>query len=387
MSMLSSHSLELKNSLAAHNFKGPFLRRDLIKQTLIRNHAEFRITKSAWKKYEKQLFAFPPIIDLKQQEIDLLRDFALLKSQRQIQLVANDIHSVKNGGASLYRDSSAKSRENQEITAEDAIRTPSIFYTANLISRNCNKEFSTFGSRGLSEYLEEGNIDVLSYVQNYIESNEKTPHVLDVGACGAQMLFELKQKLGDKVLTSALSPFDEPRLYTDFSYIKFAEYLPRAFSRSFDLIFSHRALEYAVFPDLALKNITECLAPAGVAVVQWRSGRAFMFINDLAMRFCSLENYQCKDLLDNYFLEWLGHFTKSRNDLRSKRTDLNPTRFEELDSMAASIDKADYLQALSFAKAVMRLEADPQFICRVTNSEANLGGYRIPAELEIRRVR
>lgn len=130
------------------------------------------------------------------------------------------------------------------------------------------------GSRDLRDYKSEGGIDVLGLAKKAYARKGSTIQFLDVGSATARAVSQLKKRMGEKVETHALTPIDEPRAKgVDVYHQVVAEYLPASFRGRFDLIVSHRALEYALFPDLALRNISQALALGGQAELQWRGGR------------------------------------------------------------------------------------------------------------------
>lgn len=132
------------------------------------------------------------------------------------------------------------------------------------------------GSRGLRIYKNEGGIDVLSLVKKAYAKKGSKIQFLDVGSATARAVSQLKKRMGEKVETHALTPLDEPRAKgVDVYHQVVAEYLPASFRRKFDVIVSHRALEYTLFPDIALRNISQSLAPGGQAHLQWRGGRVY----------------------------------------------------------------------------------------------------------------
>jgi SAM-dependent methyltransferase len=370
-------------TLAALDFKGPSLRRHLIKGILVRDLPSFQMTDSIWRKQERQLFSFEPMQHLTKLELQLLKDFARLKSEIFLSSLYQSLSKASRGTATLC--SSDDSGGYSNISVESVLRNSRSFYSTRCREPLSNSTITSYGSRSLDEYLSDGDIDVLSFVRTFAEKAGIKPKVLDVGSCGAQMLFDLKQALNGNVTTFALSPFDEPRLPTDFSFLKFAEYLPESFRGNFDLIFSHSALEYTVFQDLALENIAECLAVDGIAVLEWRAARAFFNAESMVDRFCNLENYQVGKIVDERLIDWLTAFTYTRNQKCGKETTIDHSCFESLDTSPPSIRKAHCLQALAFAKAVMALEDSHEFTCSVSDSERFLGGYRFPSKLEIRR--
>jgi SAM-dependent methyltransferase len=129
------------------------------------------------------------------------------------------------------------------------------------------------GSRGLQGYASESKFDVLKNANELFEKKGKPIRVLDVGSNRGDMLCELKAIMGDKVETHALSLLDEPHLASDYYHMLTAERMPAEFGGYFDLVVSHRTLEYVVFAHRALENIAKSLAAGGRALVEWSDHR------------------------------------------------------------------------------------------------------------------
>ena len=128
--------------------------------------------------------------------------------------------------------------------------------------------FSGYCTGNLENYMaEDGSaIPVLKLAHELCAKNSRPIRVLDVGANGAQMLYDLKRLMGHKVETHALAPFDEPHHKVDQYHMLIAERMPSEFRESFDFVVTRATLMHATLAHRALENIAETLAPGGIAI-------------------------------------------------------------------------------------------------------------------------
>ncbi len=129
-----------------------------------------------------------------------------------------------------------------------------------------------YGARGAKGYaMESLGFNPVDLARKAVRRKKGPIRLLDVGSQDSRALFDIKKALGKKVETHALSPTDVPRFPSDAYHFLAAEHLPTEFREKFDLIISNRALEYSIFPHLAIQNIALALAPQGRAFLQWRT--------------------------------------------------------------------------------------------------------------------
>ncbi len=89
--------------------------------------------------------------------------------------------------------------------------------------------------------------------------------MLDVGGAMGGALWEAQQ-IDPAIVTYNLTPHEEPaRWPTNHFRLSGAETMPAVWREQMDLIVSSWALLYCVYPDIALRNCVEALAPGGVA--------------------------------------------------------------------------------------------------------------------------
>lgn len=111
-------------------------------------------------------------------------------------------------------------------------------------------------------------MDIPRAAESLFAQTGKPVQVLDIGSNTAEMLFELKLLMGNRVHVHALGPFDEPHKEVDFYHMLTAERLPSSFREKFNLIVSNASLHFALLCHRALESIAESLAPGGVAFVR-----------------------------------------------------------------------------------------------------------------------
>ena len=165
--------------------------------------------------------------------------------------------------------------------------------------------FSEYCTCNLESYmaLDGSAIPVLKLAHELLEKNNRPIRVLDVGANGAQMLYDLKRLLGHKVETHALAPFDEPHHKVDQYHMLIAERMPSEFRESFDLVVTRATLMHAILAHRALENIAETLAPGGIAIAMLSDDSPVH--DDVQGWEASLEGYCEKMTLD--VEKYIGH--------------------------------------------------------------------------------
>ncbi len=123
-------------------------------------------------------------------------------------------------------------------------------------------------SGGILEYSL-SRIDITKAISEIRKKTKNQIRVLDIGSGTARMLAELKEKYRKEIETHSLDLSFEPQYPTDRKHFLMAEYMPEEFRNKFHLIVSKDALKYSIFPNIALKNICQALAPNGIAIINY----------------------------------------------------------------------------------------------------------------------
>jgi SAM-dependent methyltransferase len=156
-----------------------------------------------------------------------------------------------------------------------------------------------------------------------------------------------------------------------------AEFLPREFKGKFDLIVSHIALEYAVLPNLALKNISQSLSPGGKAYVDWRAGRrdSREMHSPLAKFFASYKksvpSNEAKELVRWGMSHW-------------GREQVTPEQAEKAIKEGFEQYKVDAGQTMAWCNQLASLQKDPKLTIKILYTMPSPFGY-IPAGLSIEK--
>jgi SAM-dependent methyltransferase len=239
--------------------------------------ARVKADKRVAERASKHLFDFAPLVSMSHKDKDVLRAYMKKCVSEAYSRYVRVTNRLLSGDTKIVP--SLFSRNGKCPTRDETIGLLSGGPVNYLVSyRSGTGAFCTeyagsmlrgYGSRGLQEY----NMNVLQHARELHARKGKTIRVLDVGSADAQMLHELKEKMGNRVETHALNPFDEPRFEVDYYHMLAAEYMPAEFRGYFDLIVSNRALEYVLFPHHALNNIVQAIAPGGRAEIGWDDHR------------------------------------------------------------------------------------------------------------------
>lgn len=253
--------------------QGPQQRRKLLKE-LGRKPArkKFSVSPREVRRNVGKMFGFDPLTSLTAAECSLLRSYARLSVHSTTTghiKYASMLLSGQGRGIVGFRGKSHRMRRQtiRKLYSEGKrFDNTQIRYTE---GSGTIEGTLGYGCRGLKRY----DFDVLGGAREAYQRKGSQIRVLDVGSMTGKMLAELKSKMGDKVETHALSPDDVPKQKVDAYHMLVAEYMPMEFRGKFDVIVSNRSLEYSLFPNIALQNIAQSLAPGGKAYLQWRSGR------------------------------------------------------------------------------------------------------------------
>ena len=255
-------------------YDGTVLRSKLIKDLSDPTKNKFYATKKTVERAVKDIFDFKPLVSISLGEKELLQAHTNNELDHAYRHYVNLANGLLSGKVTIGE---MLTGNYQIATREEAVKALSDGHVFTFSARKVGcgefQGLGIYGSGGLDRYLNEGGLDILNDAEKIYADKNRAIRVLDVGSATAIMLFELKEKMGARVETHALSPTDEPHCKVDYSHVLTAEYLPMEFSKYFDLITSHRALEYSIFPHLALRSITRALAPGGRAILDWRARR------------------------------------------------------------------------------------------------------------------
>lgn len=113
---------------------------------------------------------------------------------------------------------------------------------------------------------ESGFVALLRHIRERQQKNGKDPiRMLDVGGAMGRALWEAQQ-IDPAIVTYNLTPHEEPaRWPTNHFRLSGGETMPADWREQMDLIVSSWAIMYCVYPDIALRNCVEALAPGGEA--------------------------------------------------------------------------------------------------------------------------
>jgi SAM-dependent methyltransferase len=264
--------------------QGPQQRRRLLKELgKDKPRKKFSVSPREIRRSVGKMFSFRPLTPLNAAELSLLKKHTTGYVERHVGYWDKPVLDLLSGKSRLEASYGTqtgpfgkKTTKPRTSTLRKMFSDGKKFYAA-VISNEKDAHGVGSGSRGLKEYLKEGGIDVLNLAKSAHRQLGRSVRILDVGSETAKMLSELKEKLGSKVELHALNPVNTPREKgVDAYHMLVAECMPIEFRRKFDLIVSHRAMEYTLFPHLALRNIVEALAPGGRADLHWRGGRTYL---------------------------------------------------------------------------------------------------------------
>ena len=200
-------------------------------------------------------------------------------------------------------------------------------------------------------------------------------------------MYELKRvHFGERVETHGLSLEGTPHYPCNNFYRMSADYLPGSFAGKFDVIVSSRCLEYVLLAHRALEGIAAALAPRGVAVVQWRSGRAIDVSQDLPDEVKrKLLNSLPEAPSPAFFsdieecLSICADNSRFAEIARGKRDNLEPHMSSEEYRIANHL-------SLAWSDAVQRLRKDPSFDVTIEKWTMTYIGP-LPGRVRVNRVR
>ncbi len=255
---------------------GPQHRRKLLKN-IAAERREFSSSSGELRRATGKLFDFTPLTPLSPAERSLLKKYAKHEVGERMDSNAKIAWRLLNGTARFGGLLTKTSKKAPQRAAVLKLFSDNKAYKTEITETSPTGGRSAFtlgmGSRDLKGYLEEGGIDLLKLAKDAAKRKGSRIRVLDVGSATAKQLAELGEKMGNQVETHAMSLDDEPHGKVGAYHLLLAEYMPKEFEGKYDVIVSHRALEYALFPHIALRNVAKALAPGGKAELQWRPGR------------------------------------------------------------------------------------------------------------------
>ncbi|GEM_PF-4465344 len=329
----------------------------------------------------KRIFIQEPLVSLTREEVWLLRE----QTRAQVEDAYTHFIGLANN-LQKYRVRDTHESPTREASREDMLRVLSdgrAYGTMEMIEEKAVGGVGTYGSRSLEGY---GGIDVASHAEKQFEIKKRPIRVLDVGSCTAQMLYELKQLMGNKVETHALVPNDEPHCNVDSYHLLVAEQMPESFRGYFDVIVSNMAIEYMLYAHHVLHNITEALAPGGVSeLVGYGMGAPSWFRFNQQGR---VHKGKFIETLDRY----LGDVTENGlfAFIVGLKKRITPDGNFNLDDLKKNIERgmsgSDALvkSILAWCKEMARIEKSADYEVEIVNGNL-MDGIPMPSHTLIRR--
>jgi SAM-dependent methyltransferase len=223
-----------------------------------------------------QMLEGPPIVPISQLERSILKIGAHYASHRAIEYMAKLAKGSSAGTIGVLSPKGNFFGEGRKISKrklKSLLTDAKKFSNTEVVEREgyltTRGTLGYYGMRGASEYR----MNVRGIIQERLSKSGRPLRLLDVGSADARMLSEMKDVFGNKIETHSLGPDDFPRFTVDFHHYRMGELLPKSFKGKFDLVFSNRAIEYGVLPNLSVRNIAYSLAPGGQAYLHYQPGR------------------------------------------------------------------------------------------------------------------
>ncbi len=358
--------------------EGPQLRRKLLREVTRTTPRLFSASNREARAAIAKAFEFEPLSHLTSTEKDHLK--------KSFKITAIEISNKRDNRVQALLTGKAKRNRTGGRPAEKLDR----IQIANLFSRG--RWFDTFRitepdytgpisntSRGLKAYSAYTEFDFLKEVNEMHAAKKRKIRVLDVGCATARALSELRRKMRKKVETHGISPEDEPRHPVDHYHILLAEHLPKEFKERFDIVVSHRALEYASFPHIGLRNIVAATAPGGKAVVQFQAGSLFKL------------NTKIIEDLKVFFEKNKPHLTREARALVKQGMQLKNSEVTE-DEVEKQIEddithyKTEAHRTIAWLNEVAKMQADPGLKVKIKQWFHSPVGYAAPSLLHIEKI-
>jgi SAM-dependent methyltransferase len=379
----------MKKPRAYEPARGPQQRRRLLRDVAVprRSREVPSYSYSDARKLAGKMLGFEPLTPLSSERLSLLKQLAIEQTLHELELQSAKARGLLYGVDRVHYHGLGKGgrrAERGEVVGlfTDAKKARSTPVHETLLSTGGGSIEFLDNTRGLQGYISEAGIDVLKHAKEVRAKQGRKIRFLDVGHHTGLVASELKKEMGREVETHTLSPWDRAKFPgVDAYHLLYAEFLPKEFRRHFDLIVSCRALEYSLFPDSAIRNIAESLAPGGRAVVQWKAGGFVTHDERKGLFF-----YPPAEKYHKPFRE-IKLTSEGRKIMQ-----------ESLDALEIKITIGELLggfdplrkffkeQAMAWCNELGRLRADPGLEVRFETYVDNMGGFT-PARVFIERKR
>lgn len=98
-----------------------------------------------------------------------------------------------------------------------------------------------------------------------IDSRKRLVSILDIGCGDGNVLAQIKENYGNKVSCSGVSVMSHPHNVASLDYyICPAELLPFSWENKFDIVLTHQAFRYMLFPQMALEEAIRVTKKGGI---------------------------------------------------------------------------------------------------------------------------
>lgn len=338
------------------------------------------------------MFEFQPLVPVPARDRTLLFQYA-----KHLLDTARDQAAEKAAIAAKSRVTYMDGKSRRFLTREPGQLTPNAMFSnvqtyQTLHYGEENRKLRNYPSRRVSAYQSEGNIDVFEQVRAIQDQKPGPVRVLDIGGSSADMLWSLQEQFPD-VQTHLISPTGEPHHPVNHAYGVIGEHLPRRFRRRFDVIVSSFQMLYSIFTHHGLRNITEALAPGGIASVNWHVNGPFNgendFLRDICARFkktgfdTRLTRHFSTDPNARLTPEGLALLQKGKRYDKKDADRMQPLAMDPA-AWARQPKGWRFFRATAWINEVARLRKDPALDVRILEWEKSPAGMA-PARLRIWR--
>ncbi|MCX6802149.1 MAG: methyltransferase domain-containing protein [Candidatus Diapherotrites archaeon] len=379
----------MKKPRAYEPVRGPQQRRRLLRGVAVpRKSREVpSYSYSDARKLAAKMLGFEPLTPLSRERLSLLKQLAIEKTLHELESNSTEARGLLYGverGHYYGIGNETRRAERKEVIGlfTDAKKERTTTVSLINLRSGVQADRSLETNRGLQDYADDVGIDVVKHAKEVRSAQGRKIRFLDVGHHTGRVASELKSEMGAEVETHTLSPLDHARYPgVDAYHMLYAECLPKEFRRHFDLVVSSRALEYSLFPDSAIRNIAESLAPGGRAVIQWRSGRFVRHDSNKGLFFYPpAEKYQAP---------FKGiKLTPAGRKVMQESIDAFKVNIT-IDELLWRFDPLKQFfkeQAIAWCNELGRLRADPDLTVRFEDYGSDMGGFT-PYRVFIERKR